>query len=187
VWINNQPSQVYYNFRVKGHFEQDWREYYPIGNRYSSGDPPYPTSKYLSNGTPRQSNLQNTVFSFPADYPVNAQLDFQVQAILGHASQVFVDDHPLAPFPIGHYESAVAYDAQSSWSNTQTLTIPETSPSPNPSSVPSPSPEITLQPNPTSQPLQIGNFELILIVILVSALAVVSGLLVYVYRRMKKA
>jgi hypothetical protein len=41
----------------------------------------------------------------------------------------------------------------------------------------------TLEPATISQPLQIGNFELIIIVVLIFALVVVSGLLVYYHKR----
>jgi hypothetical protein len=50
-------------------------------------------------------------------------VDFQVQAIIGHDAQVYVNDHPLAPYPIGHYENGIAFDVAGDWSSTQTITI----------------------------------------------------------------
>ncbi|MCW4044728.1 MAG: hypothetical protein NWE94_04330 [Candidatus Bathyarchaeota archaeon] len=69
--------------------------------------------------------------------PDGAQLDFQVEALVGHSSQRWIIQHPLFPTYGGYFAPAVAYDGTSSgWSNTQTITIganahtatPDTSP-----------------------------------------------------------
>ena len=182
ISIKNQPSMygenytLYYNTRVKGHFEENWSELYDS----------------YSENLPAQSNSVYTILSLSANYPSGAQVDFQVQAILGIHYLYYTPQHPLAPGPWSGY----GVIGLSGWSNTQTITIPNTStssptpsqlPSSTPSLSPSPSlsPEITLEPSPTP-PLRFENFELIIIVILVTALAVVSGLLVYYYRRGNK-
>ena len=137
LWIPNKQFNdpngsstfhLYYDVRTKGHFEQNWQDLYaPFYSAYDGG-------AFIPNGSPSQSNKVYTVitysayfppyYSYPqATYPPNAQVDFQVSAMLGHDSQIFVNDHPLAPYPIGHEEPAIAYDIQSDWSSTQTLTI----------------------------------------------------------------
>jgi hypothetical protein len=106
--INNITYNLYYNIRVKGHFSGDWSEIYS----YSS---------YLKS-TP---NSEYTIVSIPAyDYPSNGQVDFQVEAIIGHMAQVEVCDMPLYP-PRGVYTTSVfELDESSGWSDTQTLTMP---------------------------------------------------------------
>lgn len=128
ITITNQPFSyssndttyhLYYNVRVKGHFGQDWKEKY-AWERYAT---PSTKAKYVSG--PIQSDSEHTIVLLSASgYPVDTQLDIQVQAVVGHDSWVFVNDHPLAPYPIGHSEPAVAFDVASNWSSTQTLTIP---------------------------------------------------------------
>ena len=122
---------LYYDVRTKGHFEQNWRELYPPF--YT----PYNGGAFISSGCPAQSNKVYTVitysayvqpyYSYPqATYPPNAQVDFQVSAMLGHDSQIFVNDH-ITVQPIGHDEPAIAYDIQSDWSSIQTLNISNSS------------------------------------------------------------
>jgi hypothetical protein len=72
------------------------------------------------------------------EIPMDGQVDFQVQAIIGHNSTVWYNISALWA-GIGVYVPAVAYDTASGWSTTQTLTIPPSSTSPTPtatSSVP---------------------------------------------------
>ncbi len=127
---SNTTFHLYYDVKTKGHFEQKWMELYSPFHGLHYED--------LSSGTfiscPSQSNYVFTVitysaytppyYSYPqAFYPPNATVDFQVSAILGHDSQIFVNDHPTLPMPIGHAEPAITYDIQSDWSGTQTITI----------------------------------------------------------------
>ncbi len=134
--FNGSTYHLCYNVRTKPHFVEDWDELYPVTDRYTSGGINYERAKYVSG--PIQSSSAYTVLSFPDDYPANARVDFQVQAIVGHDAQVYVNDHPLAPYPIGHYEQGIAFDTAGDWSNTQTITIPTSTPSP------------TSSPSPTS-------------------------------------
>lgn len=146
LWIPNRqfnyPNDgsnkfhLYYDVRTKGYFEQSWRELYSPFHGLHSGN-------YSDSGTfitcPAQSSNVYTIitysaysppyYSYPQEtYPPNAQVDFQVSAVLGHDSTIFYDDHPLAyPMLIGHQEPAIAYDIQSDWSNTQTITISNSS------------------------------------------------------------
>jgi hypothetical protein len=40
----------------------------------------------------------------------NAQLDFQVEALVGHDSQKWVIEHPFAPSIGGYFTPAIGYD-----------------------------------------------------------------------------
>ena len=63
--------------------------------------------------------------------PMDGQLDFQVQALVGHNSTVWYNISALWA-GVGTYVPAVAYDTEGNWSNTQTVTIPASSISPSP-------------------------------------------------------
>jgi hypothetical protein len=79
-------------------------------------------------------------FSFVTDIPEGGKVDFQIEAILGHNSTYWYIQHPLYPEYGGLYQSAIAYDSTSGWSNTQTISIPDgkitVSSSPNPTQSP---------------------------------------------------
>jgi hypothetical protein len=140
VTIKNQPFanssdgntyHLYYNIRTKGHFGQDWTELYHFVSLLSS---PYNESnnifsEYVPDTFPHESKSDFTVLILPANYPPNSQVDIQVEAIVGHDSQWWEVDHNLAPQIGGHYQPAIAFDTESGWSNTQTLTISTLSPS----------------------------------------------------------
>jgi hypothetical protein len=165
LWIPNKQFNdpngsstfhLYYDVRTKGHFEQNWRDLYaPFYSTYDS-------KAFIPNGSPSQSNKVYTVITYSAyfppyysypqvSYPPNAQVDFQVSALLGHDSEIFVNDHPLAPYPIGHEEPATAYDIQSDWGATQTLTISN-------SSLSSSTPQNPTVSTPFSIPVQTQTF-----------------------------
>jgi hypothetical protein len=119
ISIKNPPTFygenniLYYNVRVKGHFEKNWTEL----QSYSA-----------------QSDSEYTVLSLPVYYPPKAQVDFQVEAIIVHSyeNRVFSDDwlaqHPLAevmqPGLEDIYEQEFEIVGTSGWSETQTVTIP---------------------------------------------------------------
>jgi hypothetical protein len=151
VTIKNQPAidsphQIYYNIRVRPHFEGNWTELYPLWNlasapaRSESGD--FPMAQYLYHAdlplarrTPMQSNGEYTVITFALNenneftpdalinLPVNAKVDFQVEAIVGHDAQYWYIQHPLFPTYGGLYQDSLAYDTDSGWSSTQTITV----------------------------------------------------------------
>jgi hypothetical protein len=120
---NGKTYQLYYNVRIKDHSVNDWKEIYPLQYSARSQDNVYEESPYVH--APLQSSSDKTILSIPnAVYPSDAQLDLQVQAIIGHDSQFWVSDHPTQPQISGYYEAAVAFDNSSDWSSTQTVTIP---------------------------------------------------------------
>ena len=119
---NGQAINLYYNIRIKGHFEQNWTELYR---------PVY--------GFPQQStDSEYTVFSYPwveqGETPIGtwmitlrngAQADFQVEAMIGYIA----DSGPFSDrSPREYFEGET-----SGWSNTQSITIGETSASISPS------------------------------------------------------
>jgi hypothetical protein len=108
--------------------------------------------------------VNTTAYYLATDYSTNAQLDFQVKAVLNYEGQirVYSDVYDHTGFMIDGY----IFDQESGWSNTQIITIPvsstSVSPSPNPT------------PTPTVPEFLSWTIPLILSIMLVSA-----GLLVY--------
>jgi hypothetical protein len=195
ITISNQPFnypdyQIFYNVRVKPHFGDNWTEVYPVRTRTSShvGDSIFSYAEYVNEHSIPQSksSYTNIVFSvIPTTFysesgydvkahyrfldaiPEDSQLDFQVEALVGHDSQAWVIEHPLYPEIGGYFEQAVAYDETSGWSNTQTVTIGVTQ-------APTPSPEIT------------AYLEPILILSIIAIVAVFAFGLVLLYRIKRK-
>jgi hypothetical protein len=98
-----------------GHF----MAYFPVVVTQYYGESGYDVQRYYSG----DEGQEGEYFAFLHGIPYGSQLDFQVEALVGHEAQVFVNDHPLAPMVIGHYETAHAFDITSGWSNTQTTGI----------------------------------------------------------------
>ena len=158
VWIKNIPFtpytdaegnevNLYYNVRVKGHFEPDWGT---------------PTTYSESDSAERipQSNSEYTVLSLANYYSSKAQVDYQVEAVVGH----FYTDY----YPPGHAitwpVTVFQVDETSGWSSTQTLTFSENQ---------TPAPSLT--PTPFQEPITIVAFAAIA--------AAVVVLLVYLIKR----
>jgi hypothetical protein len=185
VKIKNQPFEtvynqhgqaidLYYNLRIKGHFEQNWTEVY--------------RAVY---GFPRQStNSDYTVFSYTwveqgetqigtwmITLRVGAQADFQVEAMIGYIA----DSGPFSEnFPREYFEGET-----SGWSNTQTITIPEGSTS---TSTPTPS----SSSNPTSMPTNstVNSMTVplsTLFAVVAVFLAIIVALSLLLFRKHRKA
>lgn len=191
VTIKNQPFaystngityQLYYDVRTKPHFGQSWSEIYPSFN--DTSDANLDIAEYIPSDSPSESNSAYTVLSFSSYYPSyppnigtiyplllppNAQVDFQVQAVVGHNSTRYVpnDDMGIVPVGGGYYEPAVAYDTSSSWSNTQTITIATTSTSA------SPSPTSTSTSTPTVPELPYCTLSILVIFGAITVIALV--------------
>ena len=71
-------------------------------------------------------------FAFLHGIPDNAQIDFQVDALVGQNATYWYVQHPLFPQYGGFYRPTIAYDSDSGWSSTQTIIIGEISASPTP-------------------------------------------------------
>lgn len=89
--IKNQPVtphtdaeghmiNLYYNVRVKGHFEDPWRELYSIDELMRE-------ERGAHKQGPVQSSFEYTVISCSADYPDDGEVDFQVQALAGYYTE----------------------------------------------------------------------------------------------------
>jgi hypothetical protein len=109
VKITNQPFvahsnginySLYYEVRVKGHFEENWVTPYQV------------PSEILV-----QPDYEYTIVSCFANYPAGSLVDFKVEAYVGHLHYEGIPGH------IGVY-SAFSIDATSGWSEPQTITIP---------------------------------------------------------------
>jgi len=147
VTIKNQPFTpytnaygneflFYYNIKTKGHYEENWTDLYN------------PESGYAP-----QSNSEYTILSIPANsYPSGGQVDFQVQAMIGFTTSSLP---PYTPFTYQFIGET------SSWSPTQTVTIPATPSSPTPTSSTS-----TQTPTANSSLLLITTIALVAIVFL---------------------
>ncbi len=145
--------QLFYNVRCKLHFGgDDWAEFYPLEDSaisYYGGDATY--DKFIENGV-QPSNLAYTILSYSVKptifheksgydiylhdgdvnfedevigigLPYGTQLDFQVEAQVGHPSSKMVIEHPLYPSNGAHMEPAIGYDLSSGWSDTKTTVI----------------------------------------------------------------
>ena len=159
----NTNISLYYNVQVKGHFEQEWTTLYQLGDDVYPGNLAKP------------SNSEYTIISTPQyaySAPSGGQVDFQVEAIIG-AWQ------PLANTPFGsfHYET-------SSWSPTQTITVPATIPL---SPTPAPTSSISAQtPTLTSKSASSAFYAFLLLIALVVIaflLAIIIFLLLYVRKQ----
>ena len=114
ITIKNQPFTaftdkighyiiLYYNVSYKGHYGADWNYY-----SYDS------LTKYFV----KQSDSDYTTIPF-TQIPTEGQMDFRLQALIGFYTET---GHPF--MDVYEYN----FTGQTSdWSNTQTITIPETS------------------------------------------------------------
>ncbi len=202
--IKNQPYSysfintvynLYYDIRTKGYFGGNWTELYPVVEGLS--EPIYRGlnvgfSQFLTDNSPQESNSEYTMVSFSVGangyylftaLPANAQVDFQVQALVGHNSTAYSAIDPFAPEVGTQPVPSVAFDVSSGWSGTQTVTIPATSLSPTPAPSSSTS---TLTPTPTLTSVSSSlNSSLLLIalVVIVFLLVVIIFLLLYMRKR----
>ncbi len=196
VTIQNQPftpfidssgntSQLYYNIRCKGHFEQFTSDT-DLGS-YGQGGILVSTSP-------------DTVVSFDIaswGIPSGGQVDFQVQAFIGYT----------------YYNEGECFTAnvvtlgESAWSNTETITIPKGAvststssptgytPTPSPTSYTSTQSNSTSTPspfqNPTATPIQVSsiggvlkfNWQQIAVLIMAVVIAVLAVALALAMRR----
>jgi hypothetical protein len=143
---NGTTYNLYYNVRFKGHFGQDWTELYPVTNEVQGAS--FGNSLYVYSTSPSESNSDYIVLSYPvganAIYPFtqllpDSQVDFQVEAIVGDVSQVFIPDiYDNMPISAGTFVQVIDFDISSDWSNTQTITIPASSTTTSTSPTPTP-------------------------------------------------
>lgn len=146
--------------------------------------PVVPTELYLASGYDIKryysgaDGQEGVSFAFLSAIPDGGQVDFEIEALVSHDAEVYINDHPLAPWPIGHYEQANAFDISSGWSNTQTITIGDSQ-----TSSPEPATPTSSTPLP-SEERKLSEQEVILgVVIAVAVMGAGSSLLVYLIKR----
>jgi hypothetical protein len=173
ITIKNQPFtpytdthgyeiNLYYNVRSKGHFGDDW-DWKELYSHY----------KGSSSANPVQSSSEYTVLSLSADYPDDAQVDFQVEAIVGHYYDELAG-RPILPLYV------LSVDQPSGWSSTQTITIGEDQTStPSPATTPTSPPSST----PYQEPQQTEQIMMTGLVITMAIIVAGLGLLIYLIKR----
>ncbi len=112
--IQNQQLTPYYNIQVKGHFGEDWEDFfllsdgYPIQNSSSQ-------ETVIKLGTLDQGGgLTLDSGSLMINIPAGGQEDFQVEALIGSFGRNA--SLPLAPW--------IFIGTNSGWSDIQTITVP---------------------------------------------------------------
>jgi hypothetical protein len=149
---NGQYADFFYNISYKGNYEDNW-SYYSYDQN--------------TNWFFRQSDSEYTVISFNK-IPNEGLMDFRVQAQIGYYTEFYI---------MGWIDYHFTGET-SGWSNTQTITIPE-------SQAPTPSPETTPTPPPTPYSgAQLTEQEIIIGVAIAAAVIIVGlGLLIYLIKR----
>jgi hypothetical protein len=138
----NWTAGFSYNIRWKGHYEQEWHEIYSptIGllSREEGSETVYSNEgKYSS-----VEGLRMTTQGMYITLPLGAKVDFQVEAMIGYTHRVV--EGGMAPWYF--------FGEKSGWSNTQTLIITETAPTPITSQSPTATPIPTTTPCPSDSP-----------------------------------
>jgi hypothetical protein len=209
VTIKNQPFVPYYDD------SSGWNISFYYDVRIKTNDVNW-SDLYLIEDVPARSNDEYTILAYPSeqpvventyilgdrmrDFPPGTQVDFQVEAMIGYVHRVL---NPNATNQLEMYPYVFTGEA-SGWSNIQTITVNDSTPSPTPSQLPSSAPSLTPTPSssPTQQPtleptqsvsptvvpiLGIDPLPLILsIVALVTAFTAIAFSLVVYFRKIKQ-
>jgi hypothetical protein len=157
LWIKNQQYtysngstfHIYYNVHTGGHFGGGVELYPPFKQALG---PEMDSGWFIAINAPVQSNSTYTIISLSsvhppqtaptATYPPDAQVDFQVKALVGHDSKLWGTEHLGG---IYSYFPAVALDAESDWSNILTINLSDGKVSGSSSPAPSPTvPELPM-------------------------------------------
>lgn len=145
---------LFYNIHIKGHFSQNWG-YYHLYNGSSDGN------------LVQDYNSEYTVVPIDSYLPTEGEIDFQVESLIGY-------EHGVNTVPGVPGTPRVITGEASGWSETQTITIPASTQSPENSSSP------TSTPNQTSQTLQLAA----IIGTIIAIVVVSAALLIYSKKRM---
>jgi hypothetical protein len=166
--IEGNKSYLLFYVRLKGHYGDEWIYPHTAINAY-----------------PVQSNSDYTNISFPTDHEaktlygknidylqVGDEIDFQVKAILAYGYNFSL----CAVYPVYSYDYVGV--TSSGWSDTQTITIPE-------SQTPPPSPETTpiSTPPPYNELLSPEQEVILGVTITAAVLGAGLGLIFYLIKR----
>jgi hypothetical protein len=135
--IKNTSNTSFYLLQFKGHYISQWSTLYEDGynvTTFASSEPQTILTIFGTNssGPIGQTPANEITLYFSDDWAINlalgSQIDFRLQAVSGslYVSPLYGANHQLA---VGE---------ASDWSNTQTVTLPETSASTSPNSTPTP-------------------------------------------------
>ena len=102
--------RFYYNIRIKGHYSEDWIELY----RASDGYPIPSDSQYTIFSYVLGENTDTILGTKKIEFPAGAQVDFQVEAMIGFVHRVVTGS--TAPW--------IFTGEKSGWSETKTLIFP---------------------------------------------------------------
>jgi hypothetical protein len=103
----NWTINFFYNIRLKGHFSQNWG-YYRLYNGSSDGN------------LVQDYDSKYTVVLIDSYLPSEGQMDFQIEALIGY-------EQGIVTYPGAPGAARVITGETSGWSNTQTITVSETS------------------------------------------------------------
>jgi hypothetical protein len=104
-WVQESPSAAnwsvnfYYNIRVKGHFSEHWTEMFLASDGYPSQD--YESDYRVLSYQGEYSSTEGMKFnagSIMTSFPPGAQVDFQVEAMIGYVSREYAGNY-TSPFP----------------------------------------------------------------------------------------
>jgi hypothetical protein len=134
---------------MKGHYAQNWTNLYAIEDVPVASGSQYTLLLY---SVRHYSNAPDAYVlgDIETQFPAGAQVDFQVEAMIGYCHRILQGD--VAPWYFTGEESG--------WSNTQTITIPA-----------------SVSPSPTSTP--VPEFPSLTILLLLTIMVATAGLLVY--------
>jgi hypothetical protein len=201
---SGNQTGLYYNFRIKGAYGTQW-DYYPFaangvttsryGGMFGGNNTESPADLAQSN-----SEYTTITIQIPGVYrvPAEAQLEVQAQALVGY---MVPSDYMMA----GHVY--VFTGQYGDWSNTQTITIGESTPTVTQTTLPSqststqtastapftlsPSPFVSPSPFATQQtqpePTQTNPLPYVLVTFAAVIIAFVAGVLVTLWRKKPNA
>jgi hypothetical protein len=184
---NGSRTYLFYNIAIKGHYEKwaydDWNsqtsrqktsEMFPM-SYIGAGDSEYKVITYGlggNNGTDTAYKYRSLSYNSPPYYgyynyalgniSIGGQVDFRVQAIIGYSTRINTtfDGPPIGLEPGETYRYYIFSGQTSDWSNTQTLTIGQTSSTISPVPTYPNIQTITPMPtNPTTTPPTNGNLS----------------------------
>ena len=153
VTIENQPlatynssrTSFYYNIRMKGHFETTWTNVSTPSKGLllpsSSKTTVYSYTEGEFYNAPPAFEIGN--FFFQPNPNNTAEIDIQVEALIGSLQPA------VNPQGIPSRWTDNFIGLESGWSNTQTISIPQLSPSETPTLTPTETPTLTIAPTPS--------------------------------------
>jgi hypothetical protein len=178
--ISNQPfvyqynGRFFYNIRLKGHYAENWTQFYSNGNLPLANASS--TQTVVTLGALGESGLTMDSGSREIKVPFGGKVDCQVQAMIG---QFYKEGVPLS----GWFFQGETSD----WSNTQTITISESqTPTPSPAATPTPTAPNMGPTSPPSQEPALTQEQLETIIGVAIAAVVIGaglGLLIYLIKR----